>query len=72
MTDWQINEHREQNSGYAQGLFMKRHRVAKRGRNGEVRMSAAAGVTYSMPYIANFAGIRHTVRLRRLQGRSYL
>jgi len=27
----QINEHRQQNSGYAQGVFMKRHRIAKRG-----------------------------------------
>mmetsp|Transcript_24048 Transcript_24048/g.78235 ORF Transcript_24048/g.78235 Transcript_24048/m.78235 type:complete len:455 (+) Transcript_24048:259-1623(+) len=25
----QINEHRQQNSGYAQGVFMKRHRVPK-------------------------------------------
>jgi len=27
----QINEHRQANSGYAQGVFMKRHRIAKHG-----------------------------------------
>ena len=26
----QINEHKQQNSGYAQGVFMKRHRVPKK------------------------------------------
>eukprot|EP00281_Chroomonas_sp_CCMP1168_P014460 CAMPEP_0206216454 /NCGR_PEP_ID=MMETSP0047_2-20121206/2729_1 /ASSEMBLY_ACC=CAM_ASM_000192 /TAXON_ID=195065 /ORGANISM="Chroomonas mesostigmatica_cf, Strain CCMP1168" /LENGTH=645 /DNA_ID=CAMNT_0053638801 /DNA_START=28 /DNA_END=1965 /DNA_ORIENTATION=+ len=32
----QINEHKQQNSGYAQGIFMKRHRVPKRdGKPGE-------------------------------------
>jgi hypothetical protein len=31
----QINEHRQANSGYAQGVFMKRHRIPSRGRGSE-------------------------------------
>ena len=31
----QINEHRQANSGYAQGIFMKRHRVPSKGRGTE-------------------------------------
>ena len=31
----QINEHRQQNSGYAQGVFMKRHRIPSKGRGNE-------------------------------------
>jgi len=31
----QINEHRQANSGYAQGVFMKRHRIPSKGRGSE-------------------------------------
>ena len=31
----QINEHKQQNSGHAQGVFMKRHRVPKAAQPGQ-------------------------------------